>query len=449
MMSPTLELNLGMNTAPDFNYCYISDFKRYYFVRDWYFEDAFWIASLECDVLATYKDEIGNTDLYALRSASNYDGRIIDNVYPTKSGCSFTSVSGANPWTATGGMFVCGIVNNSGYNNTEYQFGSLQYNIFTSAQMGILMNYLMTDELFNIDNGFNLDDASWQIQKSITDPLQYIKSCVYIPIASSVITSELTDLVTPMVWDWNVYAQTSQAGHPIGLATVLKRNKPSIIFNRTFNIPKHPQTNSRGAYVNQSPYTILTLLIPPFGVIDVDTTITSNATTINAKIEIDIPTGLGILTVSCNGIVLNRIEAQVGIPIQLSQITRDYIGGVSSIINGISGTITGALSGNVAGAISSATSGIGNAISSLAPRSQTIGTGGSYAQITESPRLDAQFFEIVDDDINKNGRPCCKIIKPKNNSGYLLIQDGDVAINGTAEESAKIKSYLEGGFYWE
>ena len=300
------------------------------------------------------------------------------------------------------------------------------------------------DYLFNQANGFDPADASWQLQKSITDPLQYIKSCVYIPIPESVITASVTDLATPQVWDWNVYGQTD-----IGLCSILKRSTPSITFNKTFTIPKHPQTLTRGQFTNQSPYTILTLLIPPFGVVELDTTITSNATEVQAKIEVDIPTGLGILTLTCNGVVLNRIEAQIGIPVTMSQVTRDFIGGVNSILSGIGSVVGGIASGNYFGAVAGGVSAIGNAAQSLAPRSQTIGTGGGYAQIIENPKIMAQFFECVDDDIVRNGRPCCKIVNCEDALGYYLIQDGDVPINGTREEAQLVKTYLETGFYYE
>ena len=37
----------------------------------------------------------------------------------------------------------------------------------------------------------------------------------------------------------------------------------------------------------------------------------------------------------------------------------------------------------------------------------------------------------------------------KNLGGYMIIQDGDVALNATSAEDAKVRAYLEGGFYYE
>ena len=68
----------------DYNYVYIYDFKRYYFVRSWTWILGRWECSCEVDVLTSFRTEIGNCSAYVLRSASQYDAMIIDTKYPTK-----------------------------------------------------------------------------------------------------------------------------------------------------------------------------------------------------------------------------------------------------------------------------------------------------------------------------------------------------------------------------
>ena len=114
----------------------------------------------------------------------------------------------------------------------------------------------------------------------------------------------------------------------------------------------------------------------------------------------------------------------------------------------VGGLVGSALTGNAAGAIG-AISGIGNAIESLMPRANTIGTTGTFAANHGDFKLDFQFFRPVDDDNTHNGRPLCDVRTISTLSGYMLIQDGDVAINGTSTEDAKIRNYLETGFYYE
>lgn len=442
LMNPAIELNIGLTQAPEYNYCYIPDFRRFYYVTEWYFDTGFWTASLSCDVLATYRSEIGSADLYALRSANNWDGRVVDTLYPTKANCTFTSIpQSTDVWSLDGGVFVIGIVNN---NYEPYRFGSVVYYIMNRTEFTAMANYLMSDNLLN-DFNIDIQDVTPEVQKSIIDPMQYIKSCTYIPLSPTALNLLSYDRATVSVFSWDIWRHVEG----ITIVPVIKPSNPSHKITRTFTIPKHPQTTSRGNYVNQRPYTNLMLTFPPFGTIEIDTTVTCNAENITVDAEIDLPTGLGILTISCNNIILNRIEAQIGIPVQLTQVTRDYVGGVTSIISGISDVVGQGMSGNVTGAISSAATGIGNAIKSLTPRAQSIGSGGSYAQLIMRPRLEGQFFEIVDDDITRNGRPCCKIVNCEDAQGYYLIQDGDVPINGTREEAQLVKTYLETGFYYE
>ena len=68
----------------EYNYVYLADFGRYYFVRSWSWVLGRWECDLEVDVLASFKTQIGNTTAYVMRSFSNADPDIIDTKYPIK-----------------------------------------------------------------------------------------------------------------------------------------------------------------------------------------------------------------------------------------------------------------------------------------------------------------------------------------------------------------------------
>ena len=431
ILNPSISLDLGLSSDPSqYNYAYIPAFGRYYFIEEWFFEDRLWTASMRVDVLATYKTEIGNSSLYVVRAAAAHDGAITDLLYPSRIGCNYASDSKANPWTSS--TFVVGIVSKIG------AFGSLNYYAMSQGQLGVMCANMSDYEGLIVDGyGFNPDEFSQGLQMSIVDPLQYIKTCVMLPVSVNAITN------TSTVGNIPVYIFDSHASG--------ERILPSsrIFKNYTFTIPQHPDTASRGNYVNSAPFTVLTLTIPPYGCIEIDTSVTANASTLDVEVEIDPITGKGILVVKCNNIVLNRLESQIGVPISLSQVTRDYIGAAANALGGVGGAISGAITGDIGGAFSTAISGIGNAIQSLVPRSQTIGSTGSFVSNRGEFRLDAQFFRPIPDDNVHNGRPLCQVRKLNTLSGYMLIQDGDVTINGTSTEDAKIRNYLEGGFYYE
>ena len=430
IMRPVLAFDIGLSSDPSaYNYAYISAFDRYYFIEEWYFDRAMWTATLKVDVLATYKTEIGGSSLYVLRSAGNYDGNIIDNLYPCKTGCSFASDVKTNTWWSDL-SWVVGVISKNG------NMGSMAYYGMTTADcVTMCTNLLDASQIITPANGFNNIDASESLQLSLVDPIQYIKTCMALPVP----ITDLQNIGTAAAvyaYNWD----TQATGYKILQA-------PYINKTMTFNISKHPDTNSRGNYVNSAPYTNISLTIPPFGVIDIDTSVTCNASTLDVLVRIDPITGKGILTVSCNGITLNRVEAQLGVPISLSSVTRDVIGAAGALAGGIGGLASAAF-GNASG-ILGAINGVGNAISGIMPRASTVGTTGGFASGMGDFRLDHQFFRPVNDDLTHNGRPLCQMKTISSLSGYILVQDGDVSTNGTASEDALIRSYLENGFYYE
>ena len=424
MLAPKIELDLGLNTDPSiYNFALIPAFSsRFYFVREWYNDNALWIAHLEVDVLASYKSEIGSTSLYVLRSAAASNGAVADSLYPVKAGCSYSQVNKSTPWSGIGsGFFVLGIVSRDG------NFGSITYYALTRAAMQTLVTALVNTSITTA-NGFSWDDASQALQKAIIDPIQYIRSCVFIP-------RPISDLpgvsVSIPIFDWNIAAP----------ALIPSTTEDHI--RLVYDLPDHPDMSSRGIYLNSAPYTVLTLCAPPFGVIEIDTSVTCNSGSLQVDIHLDIFTGLATLEVICQNEVLNRIEAQVGVPIQISQVSRDFLGAGMSAL----GSVGNAVFGNYIGAAA----GVGNALSALVPRSNTIGTQGSFTGLQSTANFDltAQFFRPVADDPTHNGRPLCAVRTPASLGGYMLIQDGDVSINGTLEEGRQIRNYLEQGFYYE
>lgn len=432
IINPTISLDIGIAGNPSvYNYAYIPTFGRYYFIEEWYYERALWTASLRVDVLATYKSQIGSSSLYVMRAAGAHDGNIIDTLYPAKAGCSFESTTVTNPWWDNI-SYVVGTVSRGG------NMGSLAYyGMSSSAIHTMCQNLLDPTYIINTTNGFDLADASEALQLSLVDPIQYVKSCMALPVSLSDI-SNIGSAAVVYAFSWD----TGATGYKIAQA-------PYINKSFSFSIKKHPDTNSRGNYVNSSPFTNISLTMPPFGVFDIDTSVTCNASTLTADVQIDPITGKAILTVKCNGVVLNRVEAQLGVPISLSSVTRDYVGAASGLAGAIGGAAAGATFAGVGGALLGAASGIGNAINSLMPRASTIGTTGGFASGMGTFRLDHQFFRPIPDDNTHNGRPLCQVKTINTLSGYMIIQDGDVTINGTAAEDAKIRNYLESGFYYE
>lgn len=435
VLHPTIELRLSSGNPSQYNYAYIEEYGRYYYVSEWRWDAGVWTATLTVDVLATYKTQIGDADLYVLRAAAEKDGSIIDTFYPVKVGCQYDTSNINRPWTIAGtGCYILGVV------SKDPSFGSINYYAMTATDLATLTSALLdTNSFAQLGTGFNITDCSLELQKSLVDPMQYIKSCVYVPITYASIPGLTQASLDVFGWTINAGCKKISDGLPYTDPTT------SI----TVALKKHPLTSARGNYLNSAPYTKIQLSFPPFGVIDIDTSVTANAENIIIGWFLDLPTGKGILQINCNGNILNRIESQIGVPVQLSQVSRDYLGAATGLISGISNAVGAYMTGNITGGISATAGAIGNGINALIPRSQTIGAGGSYVQLFQDCKLDYQFFIPVDDDNSHNGRPLCAIRKPSALGGYMMIQDGDVAIAGTGTEAGDVRRYLESGFYYE
>lgn len=446
ILNPKIELDIGLVSNPArYNYCYIPDFQRYYYVREWNFDRGLWIAALEVDVLATYKRRIGMTTLYVLRAASQYDGNIMDGLYPVKAIPSYSRVSITNPYTSiNAGCFVIGVVSKRG------NFGSLTYHAMTAAEMAALCTALIDPTLISTANGFSLNDASAALQLNLIDPMQYIKSCVWLPIPASEIPG--TDIPAAGdtggfdIFNWHLTGFTHR---------IISNTAPYVLKNNTVTLKNHPQKASRGNYMQMAPYTIITLSYPPFGVFQIDTSAIGTATKLYLTLQLDVLTGAAALIVKLNSNIVNRVEAQVGVPILLSQVSRNWIGAASDILGSVSNLANSFSSfamGNVAGGIggiTGAAQGILNGVQSVQPRANTIGSGGGFGHLQGTFELDYQFFSAVDDDPVHNGRPLCKMMQINQLAGYIVVQDGDVVTDGTSEEDALIRQYLETGFYFE
>ena len=438
IVNPVLEFDVGLSNVPNYNYCYIPSFNRYYWVEEWTNRGALWIASLKVDVLATYKDAIGDSNLYILRSASQWDGNIVDTFYPSKVNFQYSYQEKITPFLhdtdnyikLNQGCVVIGVASKRG------QFGSVTYYALTVSNVAELTRQLMEDAI-TLDNGFDMADCSLALQRSLVDPLSFIVSAVWIP--------ELYEAMPGTVWneidifDWTLSVECKR----------IRTNPPYRIQTVAFDIQKHPQTASRGNYLNTAPYTINTLSIPPFGLIDIDSSVTANYTTIRGDIVTDLITGMGILKVSCGTYTINRLKAQIGVPLQLSQVVKDYVGAAVSTVSNIANGISNAVMGNWGGLVGNVASGVGDAVNALKPRVSHVGGNGGFSDLDGYAKFQQQFMIAVDDDITMCGRPLCQIKKPKDLGGYMVVQDGDIKVNATSLELEQIRNYLETGFYYE
>lgn len=439
--NPEIILEMGTSDAPTWNYAYIAEFDRYYFISDWvWVQNRLWSAALSTDLLATYKDEIGASELYVLRSSAAYDGAITDSYYPAKVNSTFTTVSAPSPFTPITNLYAgCYVVGINGAKNPGY--GSTKYYVMDQPMCLALVKDL-TEDFVTTGNDFTTADASFSLQKSLIDPIQFITSCVWFPVDYGDMPTTGADVQSIII---NGFEMPTASGKPV--------NPIAPLINHTFSftLPNHPQI-ARGQYMN-GVYRRLYMDVPPFGAIELDGTIACNYSKIIVTVSTDVISGYATIRIGCgNGNtiteLLEKYESRLGVPMQLSSVYRNTFGAAGGALQSGLGLLGSALTGNLFGMAGSAISGISDVVNNMKPRLESVGSIGSFASYAGSLTLYVQFLNVVDEDQEHVGRPLCQIRRVDTLPGYLLIKDAEIDIDGFTGEAEAVRSYLESGFFY-
>ena len=433
-----------------YNYAYIKLWQRFYYVRDWEWQAGVWIAHMREDPLASWRDEIGNLEEYILRSSQAFDGDIIDTFYPAKADVTRLANQIITGWATDineDGSYVLGVVG-AGAN-----IGALQYLVLYESDFRILMINLMSDFILRslpdrleqtvsgmwgeqpIDYEMVLMDFKQYLKFNI-NPFQYIKSCMYFPFP---ISGSGGDTIKIGYW------QSQAVGRPL--------ENVSKFFSWNVPIPKHPLSGTRGNYLNMAPFTRYTLFAGQHGIIPLDSVSLSKVGSLDIDLNVDLMTGISQITVGVpshtyNYIVTQR-EGQVGIPVTIAQVARDWLGATVQAISTVGNFASRGGKLDLGGAISELAVGIGNLTNSLMPQVMTSGSQGSICSLRNPYALEAECLGVADEDVEHIGRPLCQKRVINEVMKYMVIADADVSIPATDEEIREIKAYMEGGFYWE
>lgn len=431
MMEPVFRLDLrawGDRMYP--NYIRADEWDRYYWIDKWVYVNGLWDAHCHIDALASWRNEIGDTEQYILRSAAGYDPMVVDTLYPLSSNCwlqqSYTD------WYIPkdpAGCYVIGLVGGNGL--VEY------YYITDIATFGA---YMFGDTLWSHvvsdDPGVVGGDIP-TFMRAQFNPLQYVVSCLWYPF--EIPHETVLSSIKFGYFDSGLYAPK------------VKRESFSL-FRESLTLFDHPQAATRGTYLQLAPFTRLRLSALPWGEVDLDTTKFANEDEIIVQAWVDPITGTSKLYVANEySDAILTLVGQIGVTEQLSQVLKDNLATVTGAASAAAGLISGILGGPaaLAGGIATAISGIGTAATAQYPDVSSTGTNG--ARIAVSPtqiRLIQTFQYVVGEDPQHRGRPLCQRQKIKSLPGYIMVGDPDIALPATQEEIEKIREYMANGFYY-
>lgn len=450
IINPTLIFERA-NIGHGYNYVYIPDFNRYYFVREPYYDGARIIYDCVVDPLASYKTEIGNSEQYVLRSASDKDGYIPDGMYPITSKVETVNYNlGSFSWNYN--TYVLGIASN----------GGITYYLSDGSGIGEFIDGLLSDSYATDVLGTLAVTANPSL-KMMVDPLQYIVSFKWLPV-------NFTDMTT---FFSSSLSQVSSI--PVGYGTVTLPTQKlykytssyqQFIYSTSGSIgqlvtPAHPQAAARGAYLNAPPFTIANLVTPAGQIqLDFNEMLTlSHNTAINAEITMDASNGYTVVQLSTTyggeTTVYVRTAFNLGVDIPVNQIISKGFNWLSVGAGAVSGALSGAMAGGwvgaAVGALGAGVSGIMDQQANRVPHVVSTGSNSGGFNYAKNIPLKVQviYYIVADNDNDQHGSPLYKKKRINTLSGYILCQCDDFGISGTEEEAQQVINYLNSGFYYE
>lgn len=404
----------------DFEVNYVQWGSRYYYVDD-IVSIRNGAVELHCtsDPMATFKNDIGTSVQYVLRSAADADPSVIDSYYPIFPRSTLTELKAntIHSQINNDGCYVVGVLGADSVNGITF------YMLYPS-NFADLMNALFSGNYLQAPTS----EISLELQKEICNPMQYISSVYWFPFTPDIQTSQSIKFG---FWDSGIN------GSPIDESTSLTIAE----FEDTLSIPVHPQATGQNAgFLNNPPFTTMIAHVYSFGDIVIDAS--KVRTTLKLKINVDMYTGVGYLRfINNNDEVIARSVAQVGVPMPLGQQVQSALQGAMGVIGSVASLFAGQPAGLVAG--------VGSALDSLSPQVEKQGAYGSRIAFIDAPTVLITHHLRADVDNQHHGKPLMQRRTISTLPGYNQVEKADVDISGTPAEKAKIVGYLEGGFYYE
>lgn len=444
IINPTLIFERA-NIGHTYNYVYIADFGRYYFVNDIVYDGARIFYYCSVDVLATYKSTIGNATAYVLRAAHTYNEYVIDNYYPVTTHIRQNAEFLGTPWLEYGssrGIWVVGVINEIG----------VTYYACTRSTFESFMDYMLSPNFVADQLGITVTEAQTNPQwRTMIDPISYITQCVWLPISYSTGSP-----AAPRFTEESMYIGTAQRSElQAGNISHSTAGRTPVQYTPT-PMP-HPQSNARGEFLNAPGFTECRLVIPPFGSFELNSMEVNQYDRLQVNVELDCTNGVGKLVVygyTGTGAdeklvsILLTAQAQVGVPLPITQIITPGLSPVQVGMQAL-GTVAAAATGNALGAIAGGASMIESYYASKVPKVSTVGSRGTIAGIHGNAYFQYVWKYVADDDNTDHGKPVCDTYQLSTLPGYQMILEPHIHTTGTSAEDDQINSYLASGYFYE
>lgn len=465
--------------AFSYNYCYIPDFGRYYFVSSTRILKNHLIEyTLAVDVLASYRSDILAARLYVLRSASSYNVKLPDPTWIHTTDFTESASTYAFPSFDNYGVYLASIVAPNSTSGDSANPASVLYVI----PPGTFRQFL--NIMYDLTSADSPYQSLTDLEATYFNPFQYITSVRWYPFSLGFFQSISGALEG---------AQIKYGWYNSGItANFLKIFGHRI--TRTIQIGTYTDWTDR-----DNNWTRHVLYVPSCGLIDIDAAYTGKTVTVDLDIDFNtgqtyctISDGAGKILAQSSGIIgsevaINQIATELNIPqsiggavaagIQVAggavarggnaiketfvNFGKNFGAGAalgysgqymtqeerSALIEEASGSASAALSAGKEAAAAIADSALQTFMNPTVTRTGADGCRFTIMQNHDFILYTRKYTRYNTATESQTGGVCNEMKLLGSLSGYTVCANGVIEIAGLLEERNAITSLLEGGFF--
>lgn len=405
--SPTIIIN-GFDI--DNNYCQM--LNTFYFVSDVVaLNNELYEVSLEKDVLATYKSDIGNYTAFVERSASNYNSNIFDSAISQEENVYSVTYAETSLGFTANGVTLWRYVGKNGIGQTDTDLQGL------------------TNRMFSSDSW--LDIPTQELIKSNVNPFEYIISGMWFPTLPTMHATAANPGWSP--------------AQPSPLLTTWSSDPIEIDVD--VNLPNNAYSDFRKY---SSAYSKYIIYVPTCGATTVDAS--EVALGLHIKLTIDVETGRSTAKITNGrGGLVTMLSGIGGIPIQFGKTLSPMADVFNNVAYGADQMAQGNLLGGYASLINTGVQAVRGIAKPFTPKSLVGGNCGNIANILKMPNVIVTLINVgsAESPLSMYGKPCCKNLQLSSLSGFVKCSGASIALPGHADDTDRINSYLNSGFYYE
>lgn len=432
ILSPVIEIE-GTEDPTSWNYMYIPDYGRYYFIQNWTYYRGIWSCQGEVDSLASWKSAVLSTSALVAFSSSDYNLMAMDSrIASTGSydrqieSAAFAGALSGQQTVPSGSFALTVIAENSVW-----------------ATGGATTYFLTYQEMQSFANELASADVWTQIEQFFKNPEAGIIDCYYLPID----VAQYVDLSTSQAVSIGDYTFTATGRLALSTNLAVKSKSASITIPWAYD-----------DFRRLSPYTEISLFVPFCGSKSLPTELLSDVEAVLIDYSVDVATGAVQAIAYVKQEVLAEFSGNMRVALPIGQTQAR----VDSILGGAAGAIT-AIGGAATGNPIAFGSGLVSAVSSIVSPSIHNVCGGFQGSVlgailgNEVSRW--QYFRLAATSRSTTDTPegirtaignaLYKVRQINGLSGYCQTSGFSVSAPCTQTERERINGLMDGGVFIE